>query len=584
MKRLLSIVLLLALLGIIVSVPMAQEAPEGEFLGTWPYTLPPNHHFNPFADGGPGSNLGLQYEEFVTLAPAFYITHSNSYEPMLAESWGFTEDNSAYEITLRSDALWSNGDAITSNDVVVTYALGKLAGWSQFTYIDTVEAVDDYTVRFNFIDEPSLLAERLILREYILPTSVYGDLGTRALELFATDADSESEEWVALLDELREFRPEELIVSGPYTYTLDDVGDSFLTMYWQPNSIFSDSVKFGTIKIWAGETDATTPLVLSGEIAHATNVYPPAAVESFQNEGLRIIKLSRGYGPAMLFNFARAPWDVVEVRQAAALVIERTQNAFLTNGLGGAGTVYMAGVLDDYAGAMLSEDTLAALDKYEFDTDRATALLEGAGFSLNADGIWESADGVTLSGEWLIPAEFADFAGASQDAIAQLNDFGFDLAARAVPWQEVPPAIRAGEFDVSVWSWGAADPFSYSQFRNPLRRWVTELDQETQPGLAINLTEYPYNGEVVNLEEMIVNVNQGIDLEVHRQRSDEIAMIINQTMPFIPLNIIQSAEPFNTSLLSGLPEDGDPILLNPGGGDHFMKLYILTGVVGPADM
>jgi peptide/nickel transport system substrate-binding protein len=583
MKRLFVFVLLLVLIGSVFGVPMAQDmAPEGTFLGTWPYSLPPNHHFNAFADGGPDSNLGLQYKEMVLLAPAFYIWSSNNYQALLAESWGFTEDGSAYEFTLRSDALWSNGDPITSNDVVMTYALGRLKGWSQFNYYSKVEAVDDHTVRFTFSDQPSLLAERLILRESILPASVYGDFAQRALDLFATGATSDSEEWTALLTELGEFRPEGLVASGPYTYTLADVGDSFFTMHWQPNSIFSGSVKFGEIKLWAGETDATTPLVLSGEIAHATNVYPPATLETFQNEGLRIIKISRGYGPVMLFNFARAPWNIVEVRQAVALVIERSQNAFLTNGLAAAGTVYMSGILDDNVAAMLPQDVIDQLDHYDFDTARAEALLGGVGFARNDAGIWENGDGVTLSGEWLIPADFADFAGASQDAIAQLNAFGFDLVARAVPWQEVPPAIRAGEFEVSVWSWGAASPFAYSHLRNPLQRWTTELDTATQPGLNIPMSEYPYNGGTVNLDDMIIHVNDGIDLETHRQNAGEIALIINQTMPFIPLNIMQSAEPFNTSFLSGLPEDGDPILLNPAGADHFMKLYILTGMVGPA--
>jgi peptide/nickel transport system substrate-binding protein len=582
MKKLTLLLFLLAVIVGSFGVVTAQDAPDGVFLGTWPYTLPPNHHFNPFATGGTNENLGTGYSELVSLAPAFYIWSTNAYEPMLAESFGFTEDNAAYEITLRGDAKWSNGDAVTSNDVVVSYALGRLQGWAHFTYFDTVEAVDDYTVRFNFKDQPSLLAERLVLREPIMPASVWGDLAGRALDLFATGATSDSEEWTNLKTELSEFRPAELIASGPYTYTLDDVSDSYLTMHWQPNSIFSNTVKFGEIRLWAGETDATTPLVLSGEIAFATNVYPPATLETFQNAGIRMIKVSRGYGPAMLFNWARTPWDIQEVRQAAALVINRDQSAFLTNGLAASGTIYMSGILDGNVEGMMTPEAIAELDHYDFDLARAEEALTGAGFSRNADGIWENADGLSLTGEWLIPADFADFAGASQDAIAQLNAFGFNLTARAVPWQEVPPAIRAGEFDVSVWSWGAASPFSYSHLRSPLRRWQTELDQTTQPGMGIPLAEYPYNGGTVNLEDMIVNVNVGIDAEVHRQKASEIALIINQTMPFIGLNIMESADPYNTSLLSGLPEDGDPILLNPAGTDHFMKLYLLKGIVGPA--
>jgi len=582
MKRILSVLLVLALFSIALIPVAAQDAPEGVFLGTWPYRLPPDHHLNAYAEGGLDTNLGLQYREMVLLAPAFYMWSTSSYEPMLAESFGFTEDNSAYEITLRGDAMWSNGDPVTSNDVIVTYALNRLMGTAVFTYIDDVEAVDGLTVRFHFKDQPSLLAEQQILRSTIVPAATYGELAGRALELFQTDATSESETWVALKTELTEFRPEELIASGPYTYSLDAVSDSYLTLSWQPNSIFSSSVKFGEIRLWAGETDATTPLVLSGEIAFATNVYPPATLETFAGAGIRMINVSRGYGPAMLFNWARAPWDIQEVRQAVALVIDRAQSAFLTNGIAAAGTVYMSGILDGQSETMLTADTLAALDRYEFDPARAEELLASVGFSRNAEGIWENAEGVSLSGEWLIPAEFADFAGASQDAIAQLNAFGFNITARAIPWQEVPPAIRAGEFDLSVWSWGAASPFSYGHLRNPLRRWQTELDATTQPGMSIPLAEYPYDGGTVNLEEMIVNVNQGIDPEVHRERSSEVAMIINATMPFIPLNIMESSEPVNTSMLSGLPEEGDPILLNPGGNDHWMKYYILTGVVGPA--
>lgn len=580
MKRLTLLLVFLLVFGAMFTTVAAQEAPEGTWLGTWPYRLPPDHHFNAYADGGPNTNLGNVYREMVELAPAFYLWADNSYEGILAESWGFTEDNSAYEMTLRSDLTWSNGSAIDADDVVTTYALGRLVGWTQFDFIDVVEKVDDFTVRFGFIDEPSLLAEQLILREPIVADDTYGEFAERALALFETGADSESEEWTALLAEVREFRPEEYIASGPYTYSLDAVGDSFLTMSWQPNSLYSDSVEFGEIVLWAGETDSTTPLVLSGEIAHSTNVYPPATVESFQAEGLEIVTIPRGYGPAMLFNFNAAPWDMVEVRQAAALVIDRSQNAFLTNGLGAMGTVYMAGVLDSVVGALLPEDVIEQLDPYTFDTERASALMESAGFTRNDDGLWADADGNTIDSEWIFPAEFADFAGATQDAIAQLNAFGFDIEARALPWQEVPDAIRENNFELTVWSWGNASPFAARHFANPLQRWTTDLDA-TQPGLGIPMTEYPYNGETVNLDEMLDGINTGLDLEAHKERAGEVAMIVNQTMPYIPLNVILSAEPFNTSLISGLPEADDPILLNPTGRDHFIKLYILNGTLGP---
>jgi len=208
-------------------------------------------------------------------------------------------------------------------------------------------------------------------------------------------------------------------------------------------------------------------------------------------------------------------------------------------------------------------------------------LMESAGYSLNDDGIWADADGNTLSAEWIFPAEFADFAGATQDAISQLNSFGFDIEGRALPWQEVPDAIREGNFELTVWSWGAGSPFASRHFNNPLQRWVTALD-DTQPGLGIPMEAYPYDGGTVNLDELITNINTGLDNDAQRERASEVALIVNQTMPYIPLNVILSAEPFNTELISGLPSMDDPIMLNPTGRDHFIKLSILNGTLGPA--
>jgi ABC-type transport system substrate-binding protein len=143
MNRLLA--LLSALLLILIIPISAQEAPEGVWLGTWPYTLPPDHHLNAFATNGLNTNLGSIYREFVELAPAFYVWEENTYWSLLASSWGFIEDNTSYELRLREDALWSNGSQVNADDVLTTYALGRLVGWSQFNFIDEVTKIDEFT-------------------------------------------------------------------------------------------------------------------------------------------------------------------------------------------------------------------------------------------------------------------------------------------------------------------------------------------------------------------------------------------------------------------------------------------------------
>lgn len=581
MKRLF-LVLFVAVLAFGVFSAAAQDAPSGTWLGTWPYVLPPDHHLNGFAANGPNTNLGVLYRPLVELTPAFYMWATDEYMPILAESWGFTEDGAAFEMTLKAGATWSNGDPINADDVVNTYALGQIMGWSQFTYISGVEKVDELTTRFIFSGEPSLLAKHLILKEHIVASAVYGELAAKALDVIGSGAVSGDDAWTAMRAEITEFRPDEYIASGPYTYTLADVGDAFMTLRWQPNSLYSDSVKFGELRLWAGETEATAPLVLSGELAHSTNVYPPATIESFETAGIRLVTIPRSYGPAVLFNHDVYPFNIKEVRQAMAYVIDRDESAFLTNGLGAAATVYMAGLLDGSVPTLLSQDVIDQLNRYEFNPEKAEELMIAAGFSRNSDGKWADSDGKTISAEYKFPAEFADFSAAAQNATSQLNEFGFDIVARALPWQESAAAIRAGDFALSVWSWGSPSPFASRQFFGPVQRFNYVALADGQRGMNFPM-EFEYNGKMVNLDEMINNASAGLDPEVQQQIAGEVALIINDLMPFIPLNEILSVEPFNENLIGGTLSDDDPILLNPSGGDHFAIYYILTGVLEPVN-
>ncbi|HEX3054076.1 MAG TPA: ABC transporter substrate-binding protein [Aggregatilineaceae bacterium] len=584
MKRYLHLLIIVALaLGAIATLggtqpTKAQEAPSGVWLGTWPYVLLPEHNLNGFATGGLDTNLGTVYRSFVELPHALYMWGTGEYKPLLGEAWGFSDDGTYYWTKLRADAKWSNGDPITADDVVATYAIGRIMNWGDFAYIDKIEKVDDQTVNYYFIDQPSYLAERFILKNYIVSAKTYGELAQKATDLYASGAAKDSEEWTALADEIRAFRPTELIASGPYTYTLDDVGDTYMTLRWQPNSIFSDTVKFGEIRLWAGETEATTPLVLSGDIAHSTNVFPPSTLEAFQSAGINTVTIPRAYGPAVLFQHDVYPWNIKEVRQAVALVIDREENAFLTNGLGATATVYMCGLADSMVPIWLDQATIDQLDHYEFDTDRAAELLRSVGFEKNSDGKWADKDGNLITSEFKFAADFADFSAAALNATEQMNDFGFDITARGVPWQQSAEDIRNGDFELSVWSWSNTSPFPARQFFGPIQRFNYVGLTDGQKGMNYPM-EFEWNGEMINLDQMIKDTSAGLDIEKQKELVAQVALIINEEMPFVPLNMLISVEPFNTDKIAGLPAADDPIFQNPSGADHFIIYDILTGVL-----
>lgn len=584
MKRFFLVLALLTFaLGMSGLPAAAQDAPTGQWLGTWPYAAPGTHNLNSFAAGGLNDNLGLVYRPLVELTPAYYLWDSNEYVGVLAESWGFNEDNTAFEYTIKEGATWSDGSPVTTQDVIDTFSIGRILNWAQWAYLSGVEAVDERTVRFTFNEGgASLNAQRQLLKEHVTASANYGELAQQARDVVDAGKTRDDAEWQAVATAIAEFRPESLIVSGPYTYTLDDVGEAFMTLHWQPNSLYSDSVRFGELKLWAGETESTTPLVLSGELAHSTNVYPPATIESFAQEGIRLVTTPRGYGPALLFNFNVEPFNNKLVRQAMAYAINRDQSALLTNGLGAHGTIYMSGILDSVTPTLLSQEGIDALNRYEYNLDTAAALMEEAGYTRNADGKWADAEGNTLSVEYTYPADFADFSAASRDATAQLNEFGFDISERALPWQEARDAILAGDFELSVWSWGAGSPFAFQNFNNPVRRWTHPVLPAEQVGTGLVLETLQVGEETIDLNDMIVTVSNGLDTAVQTANADRIAKILNEEMYFIPLNEMLSVEPLSEASISGAPADGDAIYANPS-SDHFIVWLILNGTLGPVE-
>jgi hypothetical protein len=164
-----------------------------------------------------------------------------------------------------------------------------------------------------------------------------------------------------------------------------------------------------------------------------------------------------------------------------------------------------------------------------------------------------------------------------------MNAFGFDITARAItPFSEVVTAIRTSDFSLSVWSWASQSPFAARQFFGPVQRF--NIGHTPAPDqLGINFVmQFNYNGEDIDLDDMITHASDGLDTAVQMERAGKVALILNDLMPFVPLNVEQSVEPVNEKLISGAPADGDPILKNPTGSDHWIILYLLQGKLGPA--
>jgi peptide/nickel transport system substrate-binding protein len=71
--------------------------------------------------------------------------------PCLAESWEISSDGLVYTMKLVEDAVFQNGEPLKASDVVFTYSYCKdfPAKNAYYSMVKSVEAVDDYTVKFT---------------------------------------------------------------------------------------------------------------------------------------------------------------------------------------------------------------------------------------------------------------------------------------------------------------------------------------------------------------------------------------------------------------------------------------------------
>ena len=96
-------------------------------------------------------------------------TETKVFDPELAESWEMNEDGTVVTFKLREDVDFQNGEHFTAADVVYSYdrAMQSAAQLSTLENVESVEAVDEYTVQFNLKSYDAEFYENVIDNDYI---------------------------------------------------------------------------------------------------------------------------------------------------------------------------------------------------------------------------------------------------------------------------------------------------------------------------------------------------------------------------------------------------------------------------------
>jgi peptide/nickel transport system substrate-binding protein len=546
-----------------------------EFHGAYPYQLPPTGHFNTFATNG--IMALILYHDVLEMPMAMYRWAEQKYEPYMATEWGF-EPPDVFKVTLREGAKWSDGSEFTSKDVVTTFNLLRLQEQLVWNYLGSVEPDDEYNLTFTMKD-PSTVVERLVLRERIRANSVYGEWSSKAQKLFDSGADPESKEYRDLVTEFESFKPEEMVVTGPFKIDKDSITESQLTMNKVDTAWNAGQTDLEKMVIYNGETPAVTPLVLSKDVDYATHGFPIATEESFEEQGIRIIRAPTYSGPALYFNYAKiqAVADP-KVRQAIAKAIDMDENGTVSLAESAKRSQYMTGVSDVLIKDWVSEEDLSNMDPYRYDPDKAASELEGLGFEKDGE-VWVSPEGERMEYELGAPAEFADWSAAAKNLGDQLTKFGIKTTVRTVTFTQWEPRMADGDFEMGIQAWGQGQPHPVYSFEHPL---MTYNVAASGGGMSYDMTQDTESYGKVDLEKLVVQCASGLDEEEQKATVTKLATIFNELLPVIPLWERYGNNPaLDGERVTGWLPDSNPIYQNSPYEDSFTIMMIMDGTLKP---
>jgi peptide/nickel transport system substrate-binding protein len=358
-------------------------------------------------------------------------------ELSLADNWEFGPDSLSLMYRIRSSAVWSDGQPITSADVVFTYELirrpeiasPRIEFWEN---LDSLVAVDDHNVTFFFKRHyPGMLFHTGI---GIIPAHVFdghtADNATLANHPTLVQPDSQ------------------LVVSGPFSVEEWLRGEQLVLVPNPRAFIGNPSLERVVFRI---VPEVTTRLVeLENGSIDAINPAPvEAAARLAEDPRFRIESVTQRYYDYIAWNGVRyEPFTSPSVRLALSLAIDRDE---VLAGLAIAPYAQPAAGPYPPIFRMLVD---ATLEPDPFLPDSARALLAAAGWSdSDGDGVLDR-DGQPFEFTLLTQAGNERRTSAAQVVQAQLAAVGIDMQVQALDFGALLDILFATrEFDAVLLGW-----------------------------------------------------------------------------------------------------------------------------------
>ena len=479
-----------------------------------------------------------------------YNLLSGELDPLLATEYEWVDDYTL-KVTINENAKFSDGEALTSDDVVYSYEIANRyeLGWSQYwQFLDSVTAESDYTVIFKLKEDsynPINITDSLF-DVRIIPKHIWEQI----------EADNDND-----ITKIWEVFNEDPIGSGPYK--IDFYDDTKITIvrddnYWgvalfgklpEPkyitHPIFKDNAA-GNTAFKAGEIDVSQQFIPQVWEMWADGT----PIRTYLEELPYYIP---GAMPHVIINVTKDGLKEPEVRKAIAMAIDYAKISEV------AMSGYSADIVPGIALQIPSElkyIDAAETAPYEFttDIDAANALLDSIGAEIGADGIRVLPDGTRLGPyDIMCPFGWSDWNAAAEIVSESAKAIGVEIRTN---FPEFPVWLNdrgVGNFDLLL-----SMPFTMFSSGQPWKRTYEIMYSVGVPPIGEmafrDFGRYS-NSRVDEILELIPTISDENEL---KELYTELDIIYLEDLPLIPL-MYRPANFYtvNESVWTGFAKEGD---------------------------
>jgi peptide/nickel transport system substrate-binding protein len=422
--------------------------------------------------------------------------------PALATAANPSADGLTWEITLRDDVTWHDGEPFTAEDVVFSYHFLSEAGRApNLAVVDSVEANGDHAVTIRLSNPAPFFLNEGLAGYYIMPEHVWRDQQP-------------------VSGELNQFQGQ--IGTGPFKLAEVMPGESY-TFEANPDYFRGEpQVQQVIAKIVKDRSQQFNQLRTGAASAVLSSVPPAQVAELEQEEEIALAQGSDFFNYVFYTNGSRPPFDQVDVRRAVAMAID-AQKLVDTVMLGQGVALPFSWYHPDLPHAV----NIPRI----YDPAASRSLLEQAGLTdSDGDGVRE-IDGEPMEYEVLCDTNNPVEVRSTELIVGWLAEIGINARQRCLDidtavsfiWPNFV-AVPSPDYDMAIWGWSSGVQFQRGFIRGMVDGdfggvgWAN-MTGMSDPQLDAITAEYLSTPDPARLETL------------NKQMQERFA----QVLPFIPL-------------------------------------------------